>query len=199
MLLRRLTQHVKAQNWFAIGIDFVIVVVGVFIGIQVANWNDSRAFNARELGLLAELKSEIEDGIQLSKNRGDGYAQAAAAGKRSLSFPANDIPCGNDCWQVLVDFMHASQWQGMSIPRTTCDEMRRLGIPSARPIVEAVEAFYAQNLQIVQAMIDKPAYRSLVRQMIPVEAQESYWAICHQLKDGYESYALNCPRGVSDD
>lgn len=42
MLLRRITKHVKDQNWFAVGIDFVIVVIGVFIGIQVANWNAAR-------------------------------------------------------------------------------------------------------------------------------------------------------------
>jgi hypothetical protein len=43
MLLRRITKHVKDQNWFAVGIDFIIVVVGVFIGIQVANWNTAQA------------------------------------------------------------------------------------------------------------------------------------------------------------
>lgn len=42
MLLRRVIDHVEAQNWTAILIDFVIVVVGVFIGIQVSNWNDDR-------------------------------------------------------------------------------------------------------------------------------------------------------------
>jgi hypothetical protein len=42
VILRRVTEHVKSQNWFAVGVDLVIVVVGVFIGIQVANWNDSR-------------------------------------------------------------------------------------------------------------------------------------------------------------
>jgi hypothetical protein len=26
MMLRRITEHVKAQNWFAVGLDFVIVV-----------------------------------------------------------------------------------------------------------------------------------------------------------------------------
>ncbi|MEL7107750.1 MAG: hypothetical protein AAGL99_00670 [Pseudomonadota bacterium] len=40
MLLRRVTKHVKDQNWLAVGIDFAIVVIGVFIGIQVANFND---------------------------------------------------------------------------------------------------------------------------------------------------------------
>lgn len=42
MLLRRVTKHVKEQNWFAVFVDFFIVVVGVFIGIQVANWNEQR-------------------------------------------------------------------------------------------------------------------------------------------------------------
>ena len=43
MILRRLTEHVKAQNWFAVAVDFVIVVVGVFVGLQVSNWNAARA------------------------------------------------------------------------------------------------------------------------------------------------------------
>lgn len=42
MMLRRLMQHLKDQNWFAVGLDLVIVVLGVFIGIQVSNWNESR-------------------------------------------------------------------------------------------------------------------------------------------------------------
>jgi hypothetical protein len=42
MILRRITEHVRAQNWLAVGIDFVIVVVGVFAGIQVSNWNEAR-------------------------------------------------------------------------------------------------------------------------------------------------------------
>jgi hypothetical protein len=37
MILRSVTKHVQEQNWFAVFIDFFIVVVGVFIGIQVAN------------------------------------------------------------------------------------------------------------------------------------------------------------------
>ena len=42
MMLRRIFEHVKTQNWFAVGLDFLIVVTGVFIGIQVANWNAER-------------------------------------------------------------------------------------------------------------------------------------------------------------
>jgi large-conductance mechanosensitive channel len=42
MLLRRVIQHVRQQEWIAIFIDFLIVVFGVFIGIQVANWNQAQ-------------------------------------------------------------------------------------------------------------------------------------------------------------
>ena len=42
MILRRISEHVKAQNWFAVGVDLVIVVVGVFIGIEVQQWADAQ-------------------------------------------------------------------------------------------------------------------------------------------------------------
>ncbi|WP_412067271.1 hypothetical protein [Rubrivirga sp. IMCC43871] len=64
MILRRITQHVKDQNRTAIGIDFVIVVVGVFVGLQVSNWSAERA-DAREAAayrqrLAADVRAERE-------------------------------------------------------------------------------------------------------------------------------------------
>jgi hypothetical protein len=47
MLLRRITKPVKDQNWFAIGIDFAIVVSGVFVGLQVTSWNEARVAESR--------------------------------------------------------------------------------------------------------------------------------------------------------
>ena len=60
MILRRITEHVKAQNWFAVAIDFVIVVVGVFIGIEVSNWNAARADRNREQVLIARVAADFE-------------------------------------------------------------------------------------------------------------------------------------------
>ncbi len=63
MLLRRITQHVKDQNWFAVFVDFLIVVVGVFIGIQVANWNEQinnkKALNQNLERLQLEVQANI--------------------------------------------------------------------------------------------------------------------------------------------
>jgi hypothetical protein len=59
MLLRRITQHFKEQNWFAIGIDFFIVVIGVFIGLQVSNWNANLREIAEEKQLLLQLQTDV--------------------------------------------------------------------------------------------------------------------------------------------
>ncbi len=43
MILRRIIAHFRKQEWTAIGLDFLIVVVGVFLGLQVNNWNEAAA------------------------------------------------------------------------------------------------------------------------------------------------------------
>jgi hypothetical protein len=34
MILRRFTEHVKQQNWFPVWLDLVVVVAGIYIGLQ---------------------------------------------------------------------------------------------------------------------------------------------------------------------
>ena len=63
MLLRRVMEHVKAQNWTAVALDFFIVVVGVFIGIQVANWNDARVERSSEAQFLVSLEQDMKESI----------------------------------------------------------------------------------------------------------------------------------------
>ena len=59
MILRSVMRHVRDQNWFAVGLDFLIVIVGVFIGIQVANWNEARVEIQREAIYLAALREDF--------------------------------------------------------------------------------------------------------------------------------------------
>lgn len=54
MLLHRLIDHVKAQNWTAVALDFVIVVAGILIAFQVTEWNEDRAARAK-LGRVEEV------------------------------------------------------------------------------------------------------------------------------------------------
>jgi hypothetical protein len=58
MILRRLTKHIKEQNWFAVGLDFLIVVFGVFIGLQVQNWTTEQGRRQLELRYTERLHDE---------------------------------------------------------------------------------------------------------------------------------------------
>lgn len=96
MLLRRVMQHVKDQNWTAVAIDFVIVVVGVFIGIQVANWNDARRDSAAEAALLdrlheefTQLEPDLREWLKLAKTAAESTGIVIDA-LRSEAPPANE-------------------------------------------------------------------------------------------------------------
>lgn len=59
MILRSITRHVRDQNWFAVGLDFLIVIVGVFIGIQVANWNTTRLERLEETAIVERIRNDF--------------------------------------------------------------------------------------------------------------------------------------------
>ena len=63
MILRRLTQSLKEQNWTAIVIEFVLLVAGVFLGLQVSNWNEARADRAAYEAALSRLGAEIDTNL----------------------------------------------------------------------------------------------------------------------------------------
>ena len=81
VILRRLVEHAKTQNWFAVALDFFIVVLGVFIGIQAASWNQARQDRQEErryyAQLLVDLRVDLEtfSGAERRANRYDEAAQ----------------------------------------------------------------------------------------------------------------------------
>ena len=70
MILRSLTKHVKDQNWFAVGLDFFIVVVGVFIGLQVQQWATERDTRQQEAVYIERLHDET---VLLINQRKDNF------------------------------------------------------------------------------------------------------------------------------
>ena len=59
MRLRSLTKHVRDQNWFAVALDFVIVVVGILIAFQITSWNEGRVEQRLERQYLERLRDDL--------------------------------------------------------------------------------------------------------------------------------------------
>ncbi len=63
MILRRVIAHFRKQEWTAIALDFLIVVVGVFVGLQVNNWNTERQAAEEEAALLVQMHDAFADDV----------------------------------------------------------------------------------------------------------------------------------------
>ncbi|QNL17938.1 hypothetical protein HXX25_00465 [Hyphobacterium sp. CCMP332] len=86
MILARLTQAIRTQNWFAVALEFVIVIAGVVIGFQVTAWNAERGERELELRYLERLTEsvaadadEFADAANLAAQRGGQARQILAA------------------------------------------------------------------------------------------------------------------------
>jgi len=198
LLLRRIIDHVREQNWTAVGIDFVIVVVGVVIGIQVANWNEERQLAAQERAYLGQLRDEILGNHGVVDLRMRYNSEVVAAGERALAYLDGDGDCGSDCAGLLVDFFHSSQVWGSSYLLSKFRELERLGFPSRESVRQPVREYYffLQDWNFVNEFT--PAYREAVRGHIRPEAFRILWGGCHAILDSQrEELSRGCESAVA--
>jgi hypothetical protein len=68
MIFRRIKAHVAKEDWFAVFIDFLIVVFGVFMGFQVQAWNENRGDQRQYKLALERLVEEAKANIVILDN-----------------------------------------------------------------------------------------------------------------------------------
>lgn len=90
MILRHVIEHVQSQNWTAIVIDFVIVVVGVYIGIQAQTWNTERENRAMEHQYLLSLHDQLSKMIEEDEDRVSAAQDQLAALEEVTEFFEED-------------------------------------------------------------------------------------------------------------
>ncbi|PHS21090.1 MAG: hypothetical protein COA84_16105 [Robiginitomaculum sp.] len=86
MILRRVIKHFRHQEWAAIFLDFLIVVVGVFVGLQVNNWNAARGERAEEVYYLKALAGDAKASIAEVTEQVTFLEKQAAAQRRLVRF-----------------------------------------------------------------------------------------------------------------
>ena len=125
MKLRRIAEHLKHQHWTAYAIDLVIVVLGVFIGMQASNWNQQRATDEQSAVFTARLKADLrqEDWVyqfliayNLEVLANANRAVDALEGKATLSDEA-----------LLVSTYRATQYRNRNRHGATYDELISTG------------------------------------------------------------------------
>lgn len=182
--LGRLGRAVRSQHWFTVFLELAILVVGVFLGIEVSNWNEQRAFRAQEASYLRQLRDEVEANRRTVEYQ-RGYVRAVVnGGRQALTFLEGDGECAVECETLLVDFFHSTQVWGTNYVQTTWDELIRLGMPSEEGVQSAVRDFYLFVDGWAAVNATPPKYRELVRGQLSPDASEVLWNGCYELSNG---------------
>ncbi|MFT6046552.1 MAG: hypothetical protein ACI9WC_002259 [Arenicella sp.] len=180
MILRRVIKHFRNQEWTAIAIDFVIVVVGVFVGIQVSNWNQAQT--DRGLGekfterLKADLVVEAWNYTMLIEYLADVQSNAdkALAGLQGRSEISDQ--------QLLIAAYRATQYNAGVRQRTTYDEListGKIGFIADKNLVNTASLIYDSRIldQVTDEGVNS-AYRVTFRKTLAVSIQDSVSQHC---------------------
>jgi hypothetical protein len=61
MIFGRIAQSIRTRDWSVLLIELLVVVVGIFLGLQVDDWNEERKENARETAYLERLLADVNE------------------------------------------------------------------------------------------------------------------------------------------
>jgi hypothetical protein len=131
MILRRLVANLKQQQWTGVFIEVLIVVLGVFIGMQASNWNASVIEHHEAHDAMQRLEEDMRLSIKQTQSGIDFMSETARYSDlvfdrlHACNLPESD----RDAFATGLYLL------GKTVPaklvRTTFDELRdsgRLGL-----------------------------------------------------------------------
>ena len=122
MILRRITEHLKLQHWTAVFLDFVIVVLGVFIGLQVNNCNEARAERARASAYRAQIAINLKELQRFFAARKKYYHDAHEFGARAISeLGSKEKLTPERSWSLILSLYQAGQYWPLNIASSSYD------------------------------------------------------------------------------
>lgn len=63
MILRRLATAIAEQNWFTVILEIVIVVVGIYLGLQASEWSQNREDRRAEAVYLERIAADLDTSL----------------------------------------------------------------------------------------------------------------------------------------
>jgi len=153
---RRLAQSLREQNWTTIFIEFVLLVLGVFLGIQVANWNEDRKLEARRGAALTRLHAESEAAIAYLERRMGVMAGEAELRTEALRRLSDNDWAGADP-ALMARALDSLQYApAVSPPRGVYDELISTGLYSelGDPRLRKAVSDYIAQLAYLERQVD---------------------------------------------
>ena len=182
-MFRRFLQRLKQHQWGAIATELAIVIIGVFIGMQVSNWN--QALTDARLGhtYSARLTADLEHDLGARRGLVNYYAAVLASIETTdalLADPASDPK------SLVINAYRATEYNYRAPSRATWDEIVSSGDTGLLPrgvAVSAADYFGYDSANNVRDILSHSAYRYRVRTLMPLGLQKALRAGCSDVRD----------------
>ena len=179
MIYKRAVAKLRAQDWLAITIELGIVVLGVFIGTWVANWNAERADKAGVERLITQLQPKVREFMGLAADDQAyyavvrGYAKVAKAGwARDAAVSDRDFVIAAFQATEISSFNNNPFYDGSLL---SVEEVRKVDDTVLRERLLTLISYRSGFLDLFG---EGSAYREQVRSIIPDEVQQSILTEC---------------------
>lgn len=202
MRYRRLIDQLRQQNWMAVAIDLVIVVVGVFIGIQVANWNEDRATQRKADVFTLQLRADLLEEAWAYERQIDYDTSVRDSARRAADALSGTVPLPDEA--LLINAYRATQYSESTRRRATYDELTSTGsislITDRKLRVLAMSVYSARRLNDIGLQGERSEYRRLFRMRVPQAMQATLAEKCGDrvIRDPrYDNIALSLAHDCS--
>jgi hypothetical protein len=172
------------KHWSGIFIELAIVIAGVFIGLQVNNWNQSRADANLGQDYVKRLTRDLQENLAGVQNEIAYYSAVLQSARQADELLRAPNP---DPRALVVNAYRASELNYVAPVRATWDQVVSSGHLGLLPVGAAesgLSQYYAfDTAQDVYRMGLSSAYRETVRQIIPMTIQIAMRAGCSDVRD----------------
>ncbi len=197
MIYKRFAANLRAQNWFAIGIEFAIVVAGVFVGTQVSNWNAERLEKRETATLLLELRPALQSFVDFFESARVYYATTHAYSERAFAGWRRDPAMSDEQFviaayqasQIYVFGLNGENWAAVF----GSDRLRDIDNIDVR---RRLSTLMTTNYDQIEVGAVATRYREEVRRVIPEDVQDIIRAQCG---DQSNAVGLDLPKSCDLD
>lgn len=195
MIVRRFAEHMRKQQWTSVAIEFLIVVLGVFIGLQANEWGASQAAQRRGEDYVQRLIHDLDKDLRVHRELAayyDAVNEGAERANALLERPERDPTA------LVVNAYRATEYLYTAPTRSTWDEIVSsgdIGLLPRAAVDDLSDYFAFDNARSVLDVLRASSYRRRVRSILSHEVQQAIRAGCSDVRGQTErivGFRQNC-------
>jgi hypothetical protein len=204
MALRRLSSRLRAYDWFAAGIEVLIVIAGILVALQVSNWNEDRHDRALARQYAGRLHNELQSDLRAMALARQFWEKVSKYQGQATDHAETGKLADGSNWKTLLAYYQASQLRPFELEDTTFSELREGGelrLLGDADLSKGLADYYRNtgSGMVGEILRHNPAYRIQVRGLTPYDVQEYIWGNCWRQRQGADQELIDCPSPISEE